>query len=408
MRDLARLAIAAFGRQGEGSGVIGVDVQRIRRPLGLRAEAQPDLPRTTRAATASPRDGAPPLRGAAAPRARARADRAHRAACRRRGRWSELDRALPTRPAPGPRRGAPRRRAAQAPADDAGHENTRPQAPRARRRAPHDARLARDRRRAGRPELPAAPPAAARDLRALRRLDVGHERERLLPLACCTRCTTRSARCARSSSSSGSARSPTSSSASATSRRSASAIARDAGVADISGYTDYGRVWREFLEHVEDDLHPRATVIVLGDARTNGRDPRADSSRGRRARRAHVLAQPRAAALLELRRLGDRRLRAATATAFECWTTRPARGLREGADGRPQPYAAARRPEPARSRGLDPLTRRAGGAGHRRPRATTRPRDAASHRRALASRERSRSGGDASAPTDHRGLAEAG
>src|SRR3954463_11628623 len=27
MRDMARLAIAAFGRQGEGSGVIGVDVQ---------------------------------------------------------------------------------------------------------------------------------------------------------------------------------------------------------------------------------------------------------------------------------------------------------------------------------------------------------------------------------------------
>src|SRR5256714_7281595 len=38
MRDLASLAIAAFGRQGEGSGVIGVDVQRIRRTLGLRAE----------------------------------------------------------------------------------------------------------------------------------------------------------------------------------------------------------------------------------------------------------------------------------------------------------------------------------------------------------------------------------
>src|SRR3984957_2336443 len=43
LRDLARLAIAAFGR-GEGSGVLGVDVQRIRRALGLRAEAQPDLP----------------------------------------------------------------------------------------------------------------------------------------------------------------------------------------------------------------------------------------------------------------------------------------------------------------------------------------------------------------------------
>ena len=37
MRDLASLAIAAFGRQGEGSGVIGVDVQRIRRTLGLKA-----------------------------------------------------------------------------------------------------------------------------------------------------------------------------------------------------------------------------------------------------------------------------------------------------------------------------------------------------------------------------------
>ncbi|HWT22596.1 MAG TPA: CoxE, partial [Solirubrobacteraceae bacterium] len=34
MRDLARLAIAAVGRRGEGSGVLGVDVQRIRRALG--------------------------------------------------------------------------------------------------------------------------------------------------------------------------------------------------------------------------------------------------------------------------------------------------------------------------------------------------------------------------------------
>ena len=35
------------------------------------------------------------------------------------------------------------------------------------------------------------------------------------------------------------------------------AISKDAGVADVSGYTDYGRVWREFLTQVEDDLHPR-------------------------------------------------------------------------------------------------------------------------------------------------------
>src|SRR5712691_12509168 len=44
MRDLARMAIAAFARTQEGSGVIGVDVQRIRRALGLRAEPRPELP----------------------------------------------------------------------------------------------------------------------------------------------------------------------------------------------------------------------------------------------------------------------------------------------------------------------------------------------------------------------------
>ncbi len=40
LRDLARLAIAAFGR-AEGSGVVGVDVQRIRRTLGLVTGQQP-------------------------------------------------------------------------------------------------------------------------------------------------------------------------------------------------------------------------------------------------------------------------------------------------------------------------------------------------------------------------------
>ena len=64
-------------------------------------------------------------------------------------------------------------------------------------------------------------------------------------------------------------------------------IATDAGVADVSGYTDYGRVWLEFLDKVVDDLDPRSTVIVLGDARTNGREPHAGvfAPRGR-ARRA--------------------------------------------------------------------------------------------------------------------------
>ncbi|MCX6394686.1 MAG: VWA domain-containing protein [Solirubrobacterales bacterium] len=54
------------------------------------------------------------------------------------------------------------------------------------------------------------------------------------------------------------------------------AITTDAGVADVSGYTDYGRVWSEFLAQIESELHPRATVIVLGDARTNGRPARED------------------------------------------------------------------------------------------------------------------------------------
>jgi uncharacterized protein with von Willebrand factor type A (vWA) domain len=54
------------------------------------------------------------------------------------------------------------------------------------------------------------------------------------------------------------------------------AITTDAGVADVSGYTDYGRVWLEFLSKIEDELNPRSTVIVLGDARTNGRPPRDD------------------------------------------------------------------------------------------------------------------------------------
>ena len=119
------------------------------------------------------------------------------------------------------------------------------------------------------------------------------------------------------------------------------AIGRDAGVADVSGYTDYGRVWSEFLALVEDDLHPRATVIVLGDARTNGRDPRADVfAAHRRARGAHVLAQPRAAAVLELRRLG-RAAYAPLLRGARVLDDAPARGLRQGA------HAPAARLRPA-------------------------------------------------------------
>src|SRR6202049_1056752 len=55
LRALARLAIAAFG-QAEGSGVLGVDVQRIRRALGLRAEPQPELPEDDPRRQGIPRD----------------------------------------------------------------------------------------------------------------------------------------------------------------------------------------------------------------------------------------------------------------------------------------------------------------------------------------------------------------
>ena len=98
-------------------------------------------------------------------------------------------------------------------------------------------------------------------------------------------------------------------------------ISSDAGVADISGYTDYGRVWSEFLAQVEDDLHPRATVIVLGDARTNGRDPRADifaQIAARAGRTFWLNPEPRL-----YWNYGDSVIAAYEqyCTAFECWTT---------------------------------------------------------------------------------------
>ena len=273
----------------------------------------------------------PPLRGRPAARARARADRAHAVAAAGAG----ADRARPRaahRAAAGPRRRAPRRHAAQAPAGDAGPRDARAQAPRARRRAAHDARLAGDRRRARRPEVPARAARAGPSSTCSATSRPASPRPRSSSCRCCTRCTTRSARCARSCSSSGSPRSPTSSSASARSRRSPRRSRATPASPTSRGYTDYGRVWSEFLTQVEDDLHPRATVIVLGDARTNGRDPRADLfAARRRARRPHVLAQPRAEALLELRRLGRRRLRAVL-LAPRVLDDAPARGLRQGPD----------------------------------------------------------------------------
>ena len=98
-------------------------------------------------------------------------------------------------------------------------------------------------------------------------------------------------------------------------------ISSDAGVADISGYTDYGRVWSELLEQIGDELNPRATVIVLGDARTNGRDPRADifaQIAARAGRTFWLNPEPRL-----YWNYGDSVIAAYAqhCIAFECWTT---------------------------------------------------------------------------------------
>ena len=179
LRDLARLAIAAFGK-GQGSGVLGVDVQRIRRALGPADRA----PAGAAAGRPAPRRHlarpAAALRAGAAARARARPDRAQSGAAAE----ARADRPRPLaagRPGPGSGRRAPGRRAAAPAARLAGPRAARPQPPRARRRAGDDARLAADRRRAGAAEVPAAAAAATRAVRAVRRLDLGHQRQHVLP-----------------------------------------------------------------------------------------------------------------------------------------------------------------------------------------------------------------------------------
>src|SRR5205085_8736512 len=104
-------------------------------------------------------------------------------------------------------------------------------------------------------------------------------------------------------------------------RAASEAIGRDAGVADVSGYTDYGRVWTEFLALIEDELHPRTTVIVLGDARTNGRPPRDDvfaAITARAGRTFWLNPEPRL-----YWNYGDSVIAAYEkhCTAFECWRT---------------------------------------------------------------------------------------
>jgi uncharacterized protein with von Willebrand factor type A (vWA) domain len=277
MRDLARLAIAALGRRGQGSGVLGVDVQRIRRALGLRSEpggpvredqpGEPEEPPLTREQIRRfeqflrrELERGQIERMQALPPARP---------------LNELDRALPSGPLQD--LAAVHRVVAQLKRRLAtqGHEIKG-----RRRRAHVDVRrtmraslqtggvpveLRFRPQRPRRPELyvlcdvsTSVTSASVFFLSVLHALhDTFRKMRSFVFVERISEVTDVFAR-------------------ERAFKAVSEAISKDAGVADVSGYTDYGRVWREFLESVEDDLHPRATVIVLGDARTNGRDPRAD------------------------------------------------------------------------------------------------------------------------------------
>jgi uncharacterized protein len=274
LRDLARMAIAAFGQAQQGSGVIGVDVQRIRRALGLRAEPQLQLPEDDPRRDGVPREA---LRRFEALMRR----ELESAQIRRTQRLppsrplSELDRALPSSPLSD--LAAVHRVVAQLRRRLAtGGTQSRP----GRKHAHIDVRRTmRASLQTGgvpvqlryRPQRPRRPEiyvlcdvstsvtsASVFFLSVLHALHDSFRKMRSFVFVERISEVTDVFERERDF------------------KRVSERISSDAGVADVSGYTDYGRVWSELLEQIEDDLHPRATLIVLGDARTNGRDPRAE------------------------------------------------------------------------------------------------------------------------------------
>jgi MoxR-like ATPase len=180
MRDLARLAIAALGRRPAPARACSASTcsASAARSAAQRPTAAAFSP-ATRATRAAAR-GAAALRGDAAARARAGADRAHRDARRRARSASSTARCRAARRPTSPRctasspsfAAASRRTAASCAAAAATTTST----------SAHDARLAADRRRPGRHQTAPAAPAAPRDLRPLRRLDQRHLGLGLLPL----------------------------------------------------------------------------------------------------------------------------------------------------------------------------------------------------------------------------------
>jgi uncharacterized protein len=317
MRDLARLAISAFGRGGEGSGVIGVDVQRIRRTLGLQAQ-------TAR------REGEEPAldreqinrfeRHLRRELERALIERTEKLPSSRP--LAELDRALPTSPAQD--LAAVHRAVAQLKRRLAtlGHERRgrhRGAAVDMRRtmRASLETggvplRLKYRPRHPRRPEIyvlcdvsTSVTSASVFFLSVLHALHDSFRKLRSFVFIERISEVTEVFERERDF------------------RAISERISREGGVADVSGYTDYGRVWLEFLEQIVDDLGPRSTVIVLGDARTNGREPHAEvfaSVCDRAGRTFWLNPEPRL-----YWNYGDSVMAAYErhcTAAFECWTTR--------------------------------------------------------------------------------------
>ena len=321
MRDLARLAITAFGRRGEGSGVVGVDVQRIRRTLGLQTttadqEEGPTLDRE------SLRHFEGHLRRELE---RALIERTERMPPSRP--LAELDRALPTSPTQdlaAVHRAVTqlKRRLATLGHEQRGRKRGAAVDVRKTMRASLETggvplRLKYRPKRPRRPEIyvlcdvsTSVTSASMFFLSVLHALHDSFRKLRSFVFIERISEVTEIFEGERDF------------------RRISEKISREGGVADVSGYTDYGRVWLEFLEEIADDLGPRSTVIVLGDARTNGREPHAEvfARIAERAGRTFWLnPEPRL-----YWNYGDSVMAAYeryTTRSFECWTTKHLEGF---------------------------------------------------------------------------------
>jgi uncharacterized protein with von Willebrand factor type A (vWA) domain len=333
MRDAARLAIAAFGRRGEGSGVVGVDVQRIRRTLGLQAGTPPEDP----SEPALERDQIQAFeRHLRRELERALIERTEKLPPSRP--LAELDRTLPSSPTQD--LAAVHRAVAQLKRRLAtlGHEQ------RGRKRAATvdmrrtmrasletggvPLRLRYRPQRPRRPEIyvlcdvsTSVTSASVFFLSVLHALHDSFRKLRSFVFIERISEVTEVFERERDF------------------RTISERIGREGGVADVSGYTDYGRVWLEFFDQISEDLDPRSTVIVLGDARTNGREPHAEvfARIAERAGRTFWLnPEPRL-----YWNYGDSVMAAyerRCTAAFECWTTRHLEDfVRVIAGGRPGP-----------------------------------------------------------------------